>query len=59
MIIMLKVLFIVLGMFACSGIAIRCYKDLTRKENVHLAQFVWHCVELVVLIIFLSFLVVG
>ncbi len=59
MITMLKVMFIILGMFVCSGVAIRCYKDLSRKENVTLAQFVWHCAEMVVLIIFLSFLVVG
>jgi hypothetical protein len=53
---MLTVLFIILGMFACSGVAIRCYKDL--EERAPIAQLVWHCAEMVVLITFLSFLVV-
>ena len=55
---MLSVIFIILGMFTCSGIAIRIFKDLCRKE-ICLPQLIWHSVEMVVLIIFLSFLVVG
>lgn len=55
---MLTVLFIILGMFACSGVAIRCYKDLACEDNVPLAQLIWHSVEMAVLITFLSFLVV-
>lgn len=54
---MLTVIFIILGMFACSGIAIRIFKDLCRKDFCK-PQLIWHSVEMAVLITFLSFLVV-
>ena len=54
---MLTVIFIILGMFACSGIAIRIFKDLCRKDFCK-PQLIWHATEMVVLITFLSFLVV-
>lgn len=52
-----KVLFIILSMFVCSGIAVRLFKDLNRKD-LCLPQLIWHAVEMAVLIVFLSFLVV-
>lgn len=55
--VVLKVLFIIFGMFVCSGIAVRLFKDLNRKE-LCVPQLIWHAVEMAVLIVFLSFLVV-
>lgn len=54
----LKVVFIVLGMFLGSGISIRMFKDLTSKAVAPI-QFWWHTFEMITLITFLSFLVVG
>ena len=54
---MLTVLFIILGMFACSGIAIRIFKDLYRKD-ICKPQLIWHSAEMAVLMTLLSFLMV-